>query len=434
MIRKAISVIMLALMIIGVTLTFNVHPAMASETVYIRADGSIDPPTAPISSVDDITYTFTDDIYDSIVVERSNIIIDGNGHTLQGSGAYDSRGMDLFERENVTVQNTQVKNWYYGIWLYFSSNSSIFENNMTNNYGAGIFLVASENNSVSGNIVTNNWIGIGLEIEVNYNSIVGNKITNNSADGIFINDLSNNNTIIENYVANNVGGIYIGPLPCFGNFIFHNNFINNTSHQALVASWEPSINTWDDGYPSGGNYWSDYLSRYFGAQELDDSGIWDTPYNIDETNQDNYPLIEPWAAPTPSGITAKVDITPETLNLKSKGKWITARIQLPEGYDPADIDASTILLNGTIAPVFDHPKHGSVESTSKYLVSHNGKGARELTVRFDRTSVASWIYQNVGRQHDVSLTITGELKDGTPFEGTDTIYALWPSYGSSYKR
>ena len=423
---------MLALMLIGVTLTFNIHSAMASGSVYIRADGSIDPPTAPISSIDAITYTFTDDIYDSIVVERSNIIIDGNGHTLQGSGS--GNGFFLNNTSSVTVKGTDIRDFETGILLLFTFGSSIFENTMADNSLSGIFLIASENNSISGNIVTNNWIGIGLEIEVNYNSVVGNKITNNSADGIFVNDQSNNNTIIENYVANNVGGIYIGPLPCFGNFIFHNNFINNTDHQALVASWEPSINTWDDGYPSGGNYWSDYLSRYPGAQEIDDSGIWDTPYNIDETNQDNYPLIEPWAAPTPSGITAKVEIDPQTLNLKSNGKWITAHIQLPEEYDPADIDASTILLNGTIAPVFDHPKHGSVESTSKYLVSHNGKGAGELTVRFDRTSVASWIYQNVGRQHDVSLTITGEFKDGTPFEGTDTIYALWPSYGSSYKR
>ena len=287
---------MLTLMLIGAALTFNIHPAMASETVYIRANGSIDPPTAPISSLDDITYTFTDDIYDSIVVERSNIIIDGNRHILQGSGS--GNGFSWNSVNNVTVKRTNIKDFEIGILLQATLDSSIFGNNMANNSHSGIFLIASENNSVFGNTVTNNWIGIGLEIEVSHNRIAGNKIVNNSADGIFVNDQSNHNNITENYIADNGGGLYIGPLPCSGNLIFHNNFINNTNHQAIVTSMEPSINTWDDGYPSGGNYWSDYLTRYPSAQELDDSGIWDTPYNIDENNQDNYPLMEPWAPPS----------------------------------------------------------------------------------------------------------------------------------------
>lgn len=48
-------------------------------------------------------------------------------------------------------------------------------------------------------------------------------------------------------------------------------------------------------YPSGGNYWSDYEARFPDADELDDSGIRDTLYVIDEDNQDNYPLIDPWS-------------------------------------------------------------------------------------------------------------------------------------------
>jgi hypothetical protein len=52
-----------------------------------------------------------------------------------------------------------------------------------------------------------------------------------------------------------------------------------------------STNVWDDGYPTGGNYWSDYEERYPNATELDNSHIWDTPYIIDKNNQDNYPMI-----------------------------------------------------------------------------------------------------------------------------------------------
>jgi len=42
-----------------------------------------------------------------------------------------------------------------------------------------------------------------------------------------------------------------------------------------------------------GNYWDDYKERYPDAEEIDGSGIWDTPYSIDGDN-DSYPLIVPW--------------------------------------------------------------------------------------------------------------------------------------------
>jgi hypothetical protein len=61
-------------------------------------------------------------------------------------------------------------------------------------------------------------------------------------------------------------------------------------------------NTWDDGYPAGGNYWSDYVTRYPSASEIDASGLWDTPYVINENNQDNYPLMLPSADVDNDGI------------------------------------------------------------------------------------------------------------------------------------
>jgi len=52
-----------------------------------------------------------------------------------------------------------------------------------------------------------------------------------------------------------------------------------------------STNVWDGGYPSGGNYWSDFQSKYPDAAELEGANIWNTPYVIDDNNQDNYPLV-----------------------------------------------------------------------------------------------------------------------------------------------
>ena len=52
-----------------------------------------------------------------------------------------------------------------------------------------------------------------------------------------------------------------------------------------------STDTWDNGYPSGGNYWSDYRTSYPSAIENDSSDTWNTPYNVSSGNIDRYPLM-----------------------------------------------------------------------------------------------------------------------------------------------
>jgi hypothetical protein len=64
--------------------------------------------------------------------------------------------------------------------------------------------------------------------------------------------------------------------------------VGNT-HQVFDYNDPPSINTWDNG--EEGNYWSNYLVRYPNATEANGSNVWDTPYIINKSNQDNYPLV-----------------------------------------------------------------------------------------------------------------------------------------------
>jgi len=65
-------------------------------------------------------------------------------------------------------------------------------------------------------------------------------------------------------------------------------------------------NVWDDGYPSGGNYWSDYTGvdvKGGPDQDLPGSdGIGDTPYVLDTNNRDRYPLTKPYGGVHDIGI------------------------------------------------------------------------------------------------------------------------------------
>lgn len=246
------------------TFAFNVHIVGATETIYIMADGSVYPPTVPILNVGNISYIFVSNINDSIVVERSNIVIDGAGYTLQGAGSDNGTGIDLAGRSNVTVKNTKVIKFYYGIHLESSNNITL-----------------------SGNTASNNTYGIMLNVSVN-NTLVNNHASNNHYDGIYF-VYSDSNVLYDNIISSNLRyGIMLSESP--DNRIFHNNFVNNTSQVCTYDSW----NFWDDDYPSGGNYWSDYEKRYPNATEIDNSGIWNTSYLIDENNRDNYPLMTPW--------------------------------------------------------------------------------------------------------------------------------------------
>jgi len=100
--KDIVSAFLMALILVGtLIMTFDIGPVEASGTIYIRADGSIDPSTANITTIDDFTYAFTDNIVnDEIVVQRDNIVIDGAGHTLQGTGS--GAGIWLSGRSNVT--------------------------------------------------------------------------------------------------------------------------------------------------------------------------------------------------------------------------------------------------------------------------------------------------------------------------------------------
>ena len=123
-------------------------------------------------------------------------------------------------------------------------------------------------------------------------------------------------------------------------------------------------------------------------------------------------------------LSATIDIDPDTLNVKSHGEWITAYIELPDGYDVNGIDVSTIYLD-TI------PVDTSAPAT---VGDYDSDGTSDLMVKFDRTAVVAYLgtedvteevtEDETGTDSYEELTITGELTDETPFEGSDTIRVI----------
>jgi parallel beta-helix repeat protein len=398
--QKSTQLIMLTLLLMSMLiLTINIQPVKASGTIYIRIDGSVDPPTAPISSVDNVTYTFSGDIYDRIIIEKSNIIVDGNGYTLQGDGS--GNGFYLEGISNVTIRSTNIKgfvdgislwqssyntvlgnnitdNVYNGIWLWGPlSNNSIIKNTIANNQKSGIYIFQSSDsntvlensitsndrgvfvqssyfNTVSENNVTSNKNGIWITISSSNNTVYDNNVADSSWNGVWIgagstpaffnvicgNRITNNtrgiladdgnNTVFGNTIKGNTVGIDIEQcsfnifkensiesnsqgivldLDATSNQFYHNKIINNTDQ--VYDLWERFANVWDDGYPSGGNYWSDYVGKDLHSgpyqNETGSDGLGDSPYIIDANNRDNYPFMKPYGVQHDVGIT---DVTP----------------------------------------------------------------------------------------------------------------------------
>jgi hypothetical protein len=74
----------------------------------------------------------------------------------------------------------------------------------------------------------------------------------------------------------------------------------------------------------------------------------------------------------PAAMAADLDFDPNTLNTKSKGKYVTCYVELPDGLDPWDIDLSTMMLNDVIPAevkptnVGDHDEDGIDDRMMKF--------------------------------------------------------------------
>jgi len=269
---KSFALLLTLIIVLPCLISLSFEPAIAqsASNIVINPDGTI---TGTGIQRNGDVYILTRNISGGIQVQRSHVVIDGAGFTIEGNSQY-VRGIDLSNGvgqdpthsmiSNVTVQNLRILNCYYAI-----------------------------DNSNTGN-----------------NTFIGNYISNCDT-GFWITG-SGNNTLMYNTVKDCVTGISINYAGF--NIITRNNIIN--SSLLVWLSTEPFVD---------GNYWSDYRSKYPYAKEIEKSGLpnllWDTPYNYGGSLgnfTDNHPLIEPVSVPDypiPSYSSSPSPINPTPTNL-----------------------------------------------------------------------------------------------------------------------
>jgi parallel beta-helix repeat protein len=279
------SVALLLILVLTVSSIVSILPVKAEDsgTITIGADGSVNPSISSIQQSSN-TYFLTTDIAGNITVQKSNIVLDGNGYKADSVAI----GLDTTTGiSNVTVKNFIIDGTsgftynpghfnFFGILLYNGSNVLLTNNSIINTNHPGVYV----------STVGINIVGGGS------NKVIGNNVENNS-DGLSFSD-TQDNVVTENNVTANHGWLLeftwgISFFDASNNLIFNNNFNDNYDqyhgNYAQVGS-EDSINMWDDG--KMGNYWSDY-----NGTDANGDGIGDTPYEVDSKNTDRYPLINP---------------------------------------------------------------------------------------------------------------------------------------------
>jgi parallel beta-helix repeat protein len=149
---------------------------------------------------------------------------------------------------------------------------------------------------VAGNRILNASVGIASDTIYTYGHLFTGNGLSNCGRGMEIACYTfypgGDFLISKNTFVNNTYGVFLQGQSWLGQNakLFHNNFMNSPiQNEAVNSSF-----VWDDGYPSGGNYWSDYAGvDFFNGPFQNESrsdGIGDTPYVVDENNTDHYPL------------------------------------------------------------------------------------------------------------------------------------------------
>jgi len=304
------------------------------------------------------------------------------------------QGILLIATNNSVIQNVVLNNNTYGVHSFYSGGNEIINCVASENW-EGIFMRYSKTGNIFINLTaSNNYEGLFIG-DCGYINITNSNISNNEGYGIYLTACYyGENNISHNIIANNAYGIRLGFSPSLlrenmivnndvglwlsyskNSTIFHNSFMNNIKQVHYEYSTPTS---WDDGYPSGGNYWGDYsgLDEKSGPNQDQpgSDGIGDIPYQIPILDTwgriigydyDNYPLMNPWGAGAPTACFT----------------WAPS---LPKVGESVTFDASASTPNGGIILNYEW-NFGDGETATGKTVTHTYTNSGTYTVTLNVT-------------------------------------------------
>ncbi|MCK4444681.1 MAG: right-handed parallel beta-helix repeat-containing protein [Thermoplasmata archaeon] len=199
-------------------------------------------------------------------------------------------GIHLVFSSNITVQNNYAEGNEYGIAVWYEFNNTITDNTVIRNTKAGLYTHKTNNNTIMHNTAIDNHYGFNLAFSDD-NLVMYNDAFDNDDTGLGLYS-SNRTMIVENNVSDNDHIGFRIWMSWFNN-IYHNTIVGNHDIEGLGFM---GYNYWDNGYPSGGNYWGDYTHDDERSGPDQDQpgheGIGDLPYDVmGGSNQDRYPLM-----------------------------------------------------------------------------------------------------------------------------------------------
>jgi parallel beta-helix repeat protein len=292
------TVIVLMVLSLSLVSFLQIGVVKAQNIIYIKVDGSIEG-TDHIQRNGSL-YLLTSNISGGIQIQRSNIIFEGSGYTLNGDGEIHGptdvigMGLEIVGCNNVSLRNLNIKEFTRGIRLTNSFDCDLYCNTISDN-SIGIemggmdrsyLLAYSNSNRVTGNIIRDN--DAGLRLFYGTSNIISKNIFTGNGEAISIWGPFGNTIAYNNITCNN-RGVYVEVSGI--NFVHHNNFVDNTNDwwDYGLTPWPfqlPfSVTSWDDGIE--GNYWSKY-----DGSDTNGDGIGNTPHRLYENNTDNYPLMK----------------------------------------------------------------------------------------------------------------------------------------------
>jgi len=263
-----------------------------------------------------------------------------------------------------TIAGIVITNYEQGILIADSSDCEICGNVMTHMEYSAVAIdgAGAVNNHVYSNIIQDNAVAIDLTESTTSSTIYKNII---SLNGVGLKLESSGNMIYANTISGNDVGIDASNSN--NNVIYHNNLVDNVV-QVVIAT---SVNTWDNGYPDGGNYWSTFTGDDIhsgpGQDKPGKDGIIDTQYIIAASNVDEYPLAGPF---NPHDVGIGNLFTSKTIIAQGRILLIDLRILNYGAHDEAF--TITIYANATVI--------------ATRAISLTKRNATTVTLEWDTTS------------------------------------------------